>query len=114
MATYHATKAFVVSWSLALRSELRGTGVAVSCLCPGPVDTQFNADAGHVRVTRAQRLTELSPEQVARAAYRTLRRRRAIAVPSLPMKVAVQLSRHMPLRLVTSSTGRALRGVLEP
>ena len=40
--TYAASKAFVLSFSEALRTELRGTGVTVTCLCPGPTDTEFN------------------------------------------------------------------------
>ncbi len=46
MATYAATKAFILSFSLALRNELRGTGVEVMALCPGPVDTSFFRNAG--------------------------------------------------------------------
>jgi uncharacterized protein len=46
MATYAATKAFVLSFSLALRGELLGTGVKVLAVCPGPVDTDFFRNAG--------------------------------------------------------------------
>jgi short-subunit dehydrogenase len=47
MATYAATKAFVVSFSQALSAELAGTGVGVSALCPGPVRTEFQQVAGN-------------------------------------------------------------------
>jgi uncharacterized protein len=45
-ATYAATKALVVSFSDAIHEELRGTGVTVTCLCPGPVETEFSDAAG--------------------------------------------------------------------
>jgi len=41
MAVYYATKAYVISFSEALADELRGTGVSVTCLCPGVTDTNF-------------------------------------------------------------------------
>src|SRR6185295_7557808 len=41
LGVYAATKAYVTSFSEALRAELRGTGVSVTALCPGPVDTEF-------------------------------------------------------------------------
>jgi short-subunit dehydrogenase len=46
MATYAATKAFLLSFSEALHEELSGTGVSVTALCPGPVRTEFNSVAG--------------------------------------------------------------------
>ncbi len=49
MATYAATKAFVVNFSLALHNELRGTGVKVITVCPGPIDTNFFDNAGMKR-----------------------------------------------------------------
>jgi uncharacterized protein len=46
MATYSATKAYVISFSLALAAELRGTGVTILALCPGPTHSEFHAVAG--------------------------------------------------------------------
>ncbi len=46
MAVYYASKAYVVSWSLALGNELAGSGVTVTCLCPGPTSTGFQRTAG--------------------------------------------------------------------
>jgi short-subunit dehydrogenase len=46
MATYYATKAYVLSFSEALSEELKGTGVSVTVLCPGPTKTHFAESAG--------------------------------------------------------------------
>ena len=48
-AAYGAAKAFVLSYTESLRSELRGTGVVASALCPGPVDTGFDRGSGFQR-----------------------------------------------------------------
>jgi short-subunit dehydrogenase len=45
-ATYFATKAFVISFTKALRQELKGSGIHISALCPGPVKTEFEKVAG--------------------------------------------------------------------
>lgn len=57
MAVYYATKAYVLSYSLALGEELRDTGVTVTCLCPGPTRTEFQERAGMSR----SRLFEVQP-----------------------------------------------------
>jgi short-subunit dehydrogenase len=57
MAVYYATKAFVLSFSEALWKEAEGTGVHVSCLCPGPTESKFRerAGTGRTRLARAAR-----------------------------------------------------------
>src|SRR5207248_1396844 len=70
MAVYYATKAYVLSLSEAIAEELTGTGVTVTCLCPGVTDSEFHAVAG----TDAQPLTQgplsMTAEAVAEAAYK--------------------------------------------
>jgi short-subunit dehydrogenase len=46
MATYYASKAYVLSFSEALAQEVKGTKVTISCLCPGPTTTGFQKRAG--------------------------------------------------------------------
>ncbi|MEM0989627.1 MAG: SDR family oxidoreductase [Pseudomonadota bacterium] len=62
MATYFATKAYVVSFSQALAQELRGSGITVTALCPGPVRTEFFDRAGmaDLAVTRQARDAKLT------------------------------------------------------
>lgn len=80
MAVYYASKAFVLSFSEALANELRGTGVQVSVLCPGPTRTSFQARAG---VGALFRRNEMSAERVAAIAYREFKRGAVTIVPGL-------------------------------
>lgn len=80
MSAYFASKAYVHSFSQALRSEYLGHGLRVSALCPGPVPTGFQARAGMV-APRLPRLLGRDARSVAVAGYRGLMRNRAVVVP---------------------------------
>lgn len=80
MAVYYATKAYVLSFSQALSSELEGTGVTVTALCPGPTRSGFQSRA-RMQQARLVRRTLMTPDDVARAAYRGLMRGRRLVVP---------------------------------
>lgn len=97
MATYYATKAYVVSLSRAVAAELRASGspVYLGCLCPGPVDTEFNAVA-QVRFA----LPGISAEDCVRCALDGVRRRKTIIVPGRGMAAAMALSRLVPVGLL--------------
>jgi short-subunit dehydrogenase len=71
-ATYHATKAFVLSFSESLATELEGTGVTVTALCPGPVDTDFFPKAEMVESRAFQEANLMAPQEVAQIAYDAL------------------------------------------
>ena len=84
MAVYAATKAYVSSFTEALRAELRGTGVRVLALCPGPVDTEFSTVAERVGVMDTQKapaLMKVSAEQVVRDGLAALEDDRARVIP---------------------------------
>ena len=93
-AVYFASKAFVLSFSEALHQELKGTGVAVSALCPGPTATEFGAVAG-VTGARFERLSA-DAAAVVDAGLRGLARNKAVIVPGLLNKVTAQSSRLIP------------------
>jgi short-subunit dehydrogenase len=95
MAVYYATKAYVLSFSEALHSELKSRGVRVSVLCPGPVPTEFASRAGITRGIAPGILTQ-SAEHVAEAGYRGLMRGRRTIVPGLANKLATGLIRALP------------------
>lgn len=82
MSVYYASKAYVLSFSEALNRELKGTGAHVTCLCPGPVLTGFQARADFdetVRLTKA--VTPMGADAVARAAYDGFVARKAVVIP---------------------------------
>ncbi|MEM8663564.1 MAG: SDR family oxidoreductase [Pseudomonadota bacterium] len=86
-AIYYATKSFVLSFSEALHTEVRGHGVTVSALCPGPVATEFFALAGMDNVLLRKVARALSPERVAAEGWRGLAKGRRVILPGLGPKV---------------------------
>jgi short-subunit dehydrogenase len=86
MTTYGATKAFVLSFSEGLAEELRGTGVTVTALCPGPVASEFFAGGGNP-AARTPSSAEMSAADVARFAIDAAERGRVIAIPGLSTKI---------------------------
>lgn len=101
MATYYATKAYVVSLTRAVAREgkEKGSNVYVGALCPGPVNTSFNEVA---KVEFA--LPGISPEYCVRYALRQMKRRKIIIVPKMMMKGATTFSRFLPQSLVLAVT----------
>jgi short-subunit dehydrogenase len=82
MATYYASKAYVLSFSAALAHELRGTGVSVTTLCPGPTRTNFHVRAG-LSATRAFRGKVMEPAAVARCGYDAMIKGRNVVIAGL-------------------------------
>src|SRR5215467_796159 len=114
-AVYAATKAYVTSFSEALRAELRGTGVSVCALCPGPVVTEFQQVAKRERAQPeiGPKFLVVSVEQVVRDALAALESDRPLVIPGFGMKLLMVLARVMPMpvmRLVARMSPRT-RGV---
>ena len=105
-AVYAATKAYVLSLSEALHHEMRGTGVAVTCLCPGPVRTEF---AGRAGMDDAFFEGALSAEAVARAGLDGLARNRRTVVPGARNAAQTAATRVLPRGLVLRATEAILR-----
>ena len=99
LATYAATKAFVLSLTEALATELEGTGVKVQALCPGNIPTEFQQVAGTERVAFT-RTPSMSPAAVAEASLRALDRGQLIVIPGLRDRLMVALQRLTPRPLV--------------
>ena len=105
-AVYAATKACVTSFSEALRAELRGTGISVCALCPGPVHTEFQEVAKRPggQPDTGPEFVFVPVEQVVRDALAALEADRPLVIPGLPMKIGMFLARITPvpiLRLVS-------------
>jgi short-subunit dehydrogenase len=96
MAVYYATKAYVLSFSEAIAEELRGTGVTVTALCPGPTASGFQAGAAmeRSRLVKGRRLP--SAAAVARVGYRALRRGDVVAVVGTGNKLLAASIRFTP------------------
>lgn len=105
MTTYYATKAFVLSYSDALAEELEGTGVGVTCLCPGPVHTPFLRRAG-ARNAGAAATRAMDARAVARAGLEAAFAGRRRVVPGWSNKLAVLASRLLPRTLLTKVVAR--------
>ncbi len=100
MSVYYATKAFVLSFSLAIGHELKGAGVTVTCLCPGPTATDFQVSAfkSPVRLTQGRKLP--SPQQIARYGYKAMIKKIPVAVPGQINKLLTFVIRFLPRALV--------------
>ena len=103
MAVYHASKAYVLSFSEALHRELKPLGVRVSVLCPGPVSTEFQSRAG-IPEGYFPRFLARSAGRVAREGYEGLMQGRCVIVPGFPNRVLNWLARIVPRRLVLAMT----------
>lgn len=99
MSVYYATKAHVLHFSEGLAEELNGSGVTISCLCPGPTATEFGADS-HMDGTLAFRLGAMSAQQVAQAGYDGFRAGKVIVIPGLRNKLVAFSVRLGPRALV--------------
>ncbi|MCB9539747.1 MAG: SDR family oxidoreductase [Myxococcales bacterium] len=82
MATYYATKAYVISFSEGIAEELRGTGVTVTAHCPGATRTEFAANAG-IEKSRLFKLGPADATEVATHAYRAMHAGRVVAIHGL-------------------------------
>lgn len=100
MAVYYATKAYVLSFTEALHSELAPRGIKVAVLCPGPVPTEFAARAGISGRSMAPSLLTKSADYVAEAGYRGLMEGHRTIVPGFVNNLVTVLIRIFPRRLL--------------
>jgi short-subunit dehydrogenase len=99
MAVYYACKAFLLSFAEALAEELRGSGVTVTALCPGPVPTRFQERAGVTDVPLARSALAVDAARVAREGVAAMDRGRRLVVPGLANRLLVFANRFAPRAL---------------
>jgi len=104
MAVYYASKAYVLSFTEALHHELRDTPVRVTCLCPGPTESEFAEVANSHSPTLERMKVPAAP--VVRAGLEGLAKGKAIVVPGLPNKITSQMSRLLPRAMMRRIIGR--------
>ncbi len=102
MAVYYATKAYVLSFSEALHSELKPLGIRVTVLCPGPVPTEFADRAGLSKNALGPSFLVQSADHVAEVGYRGLMEGRRTVVPGAINKLITLLIRVIPRSLILS------------
>jgi uncharacterized protein len=107
MAVYYATKAYVISFSEALANEVQGTGVSVTCLCPGPTDTEFQGRAG-TEASLLKRLRPMDAKTVARDGYKGLMNGKPLVISGLKNWLLAESLRISPRRLVTAVSRKIL------
>jgi hypothetical protein len=94
---YHASKAFLLSWTEALAIELEETGVSVTALCPGPTDTDFFPKAHMMAVRGFHQGPLMAPQEVARAGYEGMMKGELLVVPGGMNKAMVAARRVLPV-----------------
>lgn len=100
MAVYYATKAYVNSFSEALSNELGGSGVTVTCLCPGPTLSEFAAVAGVQKLTQFKAGSAAATRPVAEAGVRAMRRGKRLIITGFRNKLMIFAERLIPRGLV--------------
>jgi short-subunit dehydrogenase len=105
MAVYYASKAYVLSFSEALRQELAPRGVRVTTLCPGSVPTEFQARAG-LKPGFEHEILNVSAYDVAQAGYRGLMANKRVVLPGPGTKIIPFLLRLFPRRFILAAVGR--------
>jgi short-subunit dehydrogenase len=105
MAVYYASKAYVLSFSEALRRELAPYGVRVTALCPGPVPSEFQARAGF-QPGFDSAILNVAASDVAQAGYRGLMANKRAVLPGFGIKIVPLLLRLFPRGFILAAVGR--------
>jgi short-subunit dehydrogenase len=105
MAVYYASKAYVLSFSEALRRELAPHGVRVTVLCPGPVPSEFQTRAGFMPGVDSA-ILNVSAVDVAKAGYRGLMANKRAVLPGFGIKMVPFLLRLFPRGFILAAVGR--------
>lgn len=100
MCTYHATKAYILLLGEAIDTELKGTNVHLTSICPGPFDSNF------VNVANSQyefnKIKTMTSEKVAKLAYKAYKKEKRISVIGFKNKLLTFAIRFVPRKLVNN------------
>jgi short-subunit dehydrogenase len=111
-AVYAATKAFVLSFSEATSAELRGTGVTMTALCPGPVATEFVQAGGFKKESPGPSFIWSTAEDVARTAIEGADKGKRVVIPGIGNRVTANFGRHGPRAILLGPFAGAYRRVI--
>ncbi len=101
MNVYYASKAYLLHFTEALAEELEGSGVTVTCLCPGPVRTNFQkrAHLGETRMVHSPLMVDV--REVARIGYEGMKQGKRVVIPGWKNRMVMEMLRISPRRMVT-------------
>ncbi len=102
MSVYFASKAYVLSFSEALAEEVKGTGVTVTCLCPGSTKTAFG-DTAHTKKTHSTQISKVTAADVAVFGWQAMQNGKKVAVHGFSNKYVVFIVRFLPRSLVAKA-----------
>jgi uncharacterized protein len=108
-STYAATKAFVLSFTEGVSSELRGTGVTITALCPGPVATEFTEAGGFKHDKPGPSFVWSSAEDVVKAGIEGAQKGKRVVVPGMVNRFQTSFGRHGPRSVVLGPVASAYR-----
>ncbi len=102
MSVYYASKSFVLSFSEAVRNEIRKTNVNISVLCPGPTATEFEKSANLEKSTLFTKIKVMSPEKVALIGYKGLQKKKPLIITGKINSTLIFLNRFVPREVVVN------------
>lgn len=102
LAVYYATKAYVISFSEALANELKGTGVTITCFCPGATDTGFQYRAENADSRLFKTLRPMGVKKVARDGYRGLMKNKTLVISGTRNWIVAETVRFTPRKMATA------------
>lgn len=101
MAVYYATKAYVLSFSEALSNELQGTGITVTCLCPGPTKTEFEKNA-HLGASKLFKRGTMNAQTVVKIALDACMKGKSLVIPGWKNKLGSMAVRFVPISVAAN------------
>lgn len=111
MAVYFASKNYVTAFTDALHHEVRGSGVTITSLCPGPVITGFQARAGMRAMTRGLLSNTMTAEDAASAGWIGFKAGKRCVVPGVVNVLSTLAGRMLPRAIVLPIAARAVKGM---
>lgn len=111
-ANYAATKAHVLSLTQALNDEVRGTGVSLQAVCPGPVETGFEHYASDGTLN-APKMLFIKPEQVVKDSLKDLKKGREVSIPAAHHRLIMNTGRILPTAFSRFALRTATRRLID-
>jgi uncharacterized protein len=111
-AVYAATKAFVRSFSEAVSAELKGTGVSMTALCPGPVATEFIEAGGFKSESPGPSFVYSTAQDVARAGIEGADKGKRVVIPGVANRIQATLGQHGPRAMILGPVANMYRRVI--